>query len=165
MPEKITISTPLGKITLIASEKHLCEVRWGGRSSSQTKHPLLLKAKRQLEEYFAGKRSRFDLPLAPQGTDFQKRVWQELVRIPYGETLSYREQALRLGDVKKARAVGTANGKNPLSIIVPCHRVIASNGKLAGFAGGLKAKSWLLAHEGKRQLSPSSPKSRRQSVR
>jgi methylated-DNA-[protein]-cysteine S-methyltransferase len=102
---------------------------------------------RQLQEYFAGNRRDFDLPLDPVGTEFQQQVWHVLRTIPYGETISYGEQARRLGDVNKSRAVGAANGRNPISIIVPCHRVVGSTGKLTGFAGGLDTKAWLLQHE------------------
>jgi methylated-DNA-[protein]-cysteine S-methyltransferase len=101
----------------------------------------------QLDAYFAGELEAFDLPLAPHGTPFQQRVWDELTRIPYGETISYLELALRLGDRKLVRAVGTANGRNPLSVIVPCHRVIGSDGTLVGYGGGLERKRWLLEHE------------------
>ena len=101
----------------------------------------------QLDAYFAGELEAFDLPLAPHGTPFQQRVWDELTRIPYGETISYLELALRLGDRKLVRAVGTANGRNPLSIIVPCHRVIGADGTLVGYGGGLERKRWLLEHE------------------
>jgi len=102
---------------------------------------------RQLDEYFSGKRHDFDLPLDLQGTPFQKRVWEELLKIPYGTTISYKELAIRLGDVKAIRAVGTANGANHINIIVPCHRVIGSDGKLVGYGGGLWRKKWLLEHE------------------
>ncbi|MEM8509958.1 MAG: methylated-DNA--[protein]-cysteine S-methyltransferase [Bacteroidota bacterium] len=108
---------------------------------------VLQEAVYQLEEYFEGKRSAFDLVLNPQGTAFQKRVWNELGTIPYGKTLSYLELSKRLGDVKAIRAVAAANGRNPLWIVVPCHRVIGSNGDLVGYAGGLHRKKWLLEHE------------------
>lgn len=101
----------------------------------------------QLQEYFEGKRTQFDLKLNPEGTDFQKRVWQELLSIPFGKTMSYLELSKQLGDVKAIRAVANANGKNPLWIIVPCHRVIGSDGSLTGYAGGLHRKQWLLEHE------------------
>lgn len=101
----------------------------------------------QLGEYFAGTRREFDLPLAPSGTAFQLAVWQVLRTIPYGRTISYGEQARTLGDVGKARAVGAANGRNPISIVVPCHRVVAGTGNLTGFGGGIENKAWLLAHE------------------
>jgi methylated-DNA-[protein]-cysteine S-methyltransferase len=101
----------------------------------------------QLAEYFAGTRREFDLPLHPSGTAFQLATWQVLRTIPYGATISYGEQARRLGDVGKARAVGAANGRNPISIVVPCHRVVAGTGHLTGFGGGIENKAWLLAHE------------------
>jgi methylated-DNA-[protein]-cysteine S-methyltransferase len=101
----------------------------------------------QLDAYFAGELETFDLPLAPHGTEFQLRVWDELTTIPFGETISYIELARRLGDPKLVRAVGTANGRNPLSIIVPCHRVIGADGTLVGYGGGLERKRWLLDHE------------------
>jgi len=101
----------------------------------------------QLSEYFEGKRTEFDLKLNPKGTDFQKRVWEALCKIPYGKSISYLELSKQLGDVKAIRAVASANGKNPLWIVVPCHRVIGSNGDLTGYAGGLHRKKWLLQHE------------------
>lgn len=108
------------------------------------------EAKRQLTAYFAGERTEFELPLAPQGTEFQHRVWAELARIPFGTTLSYGELARRIGNPNASRAVGLANGRNPISIIVPCHRVIGANGKLVGYGGGLPRKQALLAHEASR---------------
>ncbi|HEX5403688.1 MAG TPA: methylated-DNA--[protein]-cysteine S-methyltransferase [Pseudonocardiaceae bacterium] len=101
----------------------------------------------QLAEYFAGDRREFDVPLHPKGTEFQTRVWQALLDIPYGETSSYGKQAVTIGAPTAARAVGLANGKNPISIIVPCHRVVGANGSLTGYGGGIDAKQWLLAHE------------------
>ncbi len=109
---------------------------------------LLMDAKRQLLEYFSGSRKIFDLPLQQVGTEFQQKVWAELCNIPFGETISYLELAKRLGDVKCIRAAGTANGKNKIAIIVPCHRVIGSDGSLTGYAGGMHRKDWLLRHEG-----------------
>jgi len=106
---------------------------------------------RQLKEYFAGRRTDFDLPLAPQGTGFQKSVWRQLCDIPYGETISYGELARRVGNPKASRAVGAANGSNPLPIVIPCHRVIGSSGKLTGFGGGLPVKEALLALESKQR--------------
>jgi methylated-DNA-[protein]-cysteine S-methyltransferase len=104
-------------------------------------------AREQLDAYFARELETFDLPLAPHGTPFQLRVWDELTRIPFAETISYKELALRLGDVKLVRAVGLANGRNPLSIVIPCHRVIGADGTLVGYGGGLERKRWLLDHE------------------
>jgi len=111
-------------------------------------HPTLLETQQQLTEYFAGTRKRFDLPLDFEGTDFQKAVWQALLTIPFGETRSYRDIAEQIGNVKAVRAVGAANGRNPISIIAPCHRVIGASGDLTGFAGGLKTKELLLRLEG-----------------
>ena len=102
----------------------------------------------QLDEYFSGSRDRFDLPLAPAGTEFQQKVWNALLEIPFGATESYGDLAARLGDPKATRAVGLANGKNPISIIVPCHRVVGADGSLTGYGGGLERKRWLLVHEG-----------------
>ncbi len=110
-------------------------------------HPVLATASTQLTEYFAGSRTTFELPLDPVGTAFQRQAWAVLERIPYGRTISYGEQAEMLGDRKKARAVGAANGANPIPILVPCHRVVSSTGQLTGFAGGLRTKAWLLEHE------------------
>lgn len=114
----------------------------------QGAHPLLSEAERQLGEYFAGARRGFDLPLAPRGTDFQLGVWQALRAIPFGETWSYAQLATRIGNASAMRAVGAANGRNPIPIIVPCHRVIGADGSLTGFGGGLPAKMFLLRLEG-----------------
>jgi methylated-DNA-[protein]-cysteine S-methyltransferase len=110
--------------------------------------PLVEEAIRQLIEYFAGERRNFDLPLELHGTEFQRRVWQRLLTVPFGKTASYQQVANALDDPKAIRAVGAANGQNPISIIVPCHRIIGSNGKLIGYGGGLWRKEWLLRHEG-----------------
>jgi len=110
------------------------------------------EAVRQLREYFAGERSDFDLPLAPKGTEFQRSVWRQLQEIPYGTTISYGELARRVGNPKASRAVGSANGKNPLPIVIPCHRVIAGDGTLGGFGGGLPTKQSLLALEQKTSI-------------
>ena len=141
-----------GPIYLVASEKGLKGAFWKKQNVLMTdsldearaeiRH--LAKTVRQLEEYFDGHRREFDLQLDVEGTDFQKRVWNELAKIPYGKTVSYLDIAKRLKNEKAVRAVGTANGRNPLSIIVPCHRVVGSNGTLTGYAGGLAAKSVLL---------------------
>jgi len=154
------IPSPIGPLRLIASEKGLCAVLFGGGQAYEVSfsgeleekkdHFLLSRAEKQLGEYFAGKRVAFDLPLDMRGTVFQIKSWRELQKIPFGETISYAEQAKRLGDAKKARAVGAANGRNPLAIIVPCHRVIGTSGALTGFAGGLSIKEALLALEKKK---------------
>jgi len=154
------IETPIGPITLIASDHGLRAVMWPGEApgrvtlergdesaASPAAEAILETAAGQLDEYFGGERTEFDVPLDPIGTDFQQSAWAALRTIPYGETISYGEQAARVGDRRKARAVGAANGRNPISIIVPCHRVVGSNGSLTGFAGGLENKAWLLDHE------------------
>jgi len=155
---RTTMSSPVGELTLIASPRGLRAVLWPNELdepdlllSADEGDPaaaaVLRKAITQLGEYFAGDRYEFDVPLDPVGTDFQQSAWLQLRLIPFGATISYGEQARRLGDVRKSRAVGAANGRNPISIIVPCHRVIGANGSLTGFAAGLEAKSWLLRHE------------------
>lgn len=113
---------------------------------------MLVETARQLAEYFAGERRAFDLPLAPEGTGFQQLVWRALTTIPFGETRTYGQQALLIKRPSASRAVGAANGKNPIGIIVPCHRVIGANGTLTGYAGGLAMKQWLLEHEGRHSV-------------
>lgn len=149
-----TISSPVGSLRLIASERGLCAVLFhGGRNQpviydggmeQNDEHPVLKKTETQLAEYFSGKRKTFDVKLDMRGTVFQVKAWRELQKIPYGKTISYGEQAKRLGDAKKSRAVGMANGRNPLGIVVPCHRVIGASGALTGFGGGLNTKQFLL---------------------
>ena len=145
------VDSPVGPLVLVASPTGLKAVEFGVRpersSIDEGSSELLDRAERQLAEYFRGDRREFDLPLEPEGTEFQLSVWQVLRTIPYGETISYGEQARRLGDAKKARAVGGANGKNPLSIVVPCHRVIGASGALTGFGGGVDVKETLLRLE------------------
>ncbi len=145
--------SPVGVLTLVASETHLLGVLWKNDQSEKlslarreqgSRHPVLSRTRTQLKEYFSGKRKEFDLPLEFQGTAFQKQVWKALSRIPYGKTFSYQEIAQQIGAPKACRAVGAANGKNPISIIVPCHRVIGANGTLTGFAGGIATKEKLL---------------------
>ena len=144
---------PIGTLTLVASDTGLQAVWWPEDTRrrdiglEQADHPVLVQARRELDEYFDGIRTTFDVPLDPQGTPFQQAAWQVLRTIPYATTITYAEQALRLGDANKARAVGAANGRNPLSIVVPCHRVIGSSGSLTGFAGGVDTKHWLLEFE------------------
>lgn len=153
-----TMPSPIGELTIGASDLGLRYIMWHTDSRPQPvdtdeggdverRQAVLAEAVSQLEEYFAGERVEFDLPLDPQGTPFQHSAWMALRRIPYGSTVSYGEQARSLGDPNKARAVGAANGRNPIGIVVPCHRVVGSNGSLTGFAGGLDAKAWLLDHE------------------
>jgi len=147
------VSTPVGELKLVASERGLAAILWknddphGSRFLPQTRdeaHPVLIEAERQLREYFAGERRCFTLPLDFVGTEFQKKVWNALVAIPFGETRNYSEIARQIGHPQAVRAVGAANGRNPLSIVAPCHRVIGANGKLTGFAGGLEVKAFLL---------------------
>jgi methylated-DNA-[protein]-cysteine S-methyltransferase len=156
MNHRTTIDSPIGTITLVADERSLVEVRLPNEAVPSTTpatdtepsgHAVLDQAATQLREYFDGERREFDVPLAPNGTAFQLAAWQALRTIPYGDTVSYGEQARRLGDRKLARAVGAANGRNPLPIIVPCHRVVGANGHLTGFGGGIECKAWLLDHE------------------
>ena len=151
-----TIWSPVGELTLVADDRGLAAILWQddrpgrvrlGALVEKTDHPVLLETERQLGEYFAGERRSFDVPLSFAGTDFQKRVWAALLAIPFGETRSYGEIAHQLGAPGASRAVGAANGRNPISIIAPCHRVVGSNGKLTGFAGGLEAKAFLLELE------------------
>ncbi|WP_304525034.1 methylated-DNA--[protein]-cysteine S-methyltransferase [Halomonas sp. I5-271120] len=140
----------LGLVRLRASDKGLTEIVFVGEAEAdETPRPNALtdRAHAQLEEYFDGLRQTFDLPLAPKGTDFQQRVWQALSTIPFGETRCYAEIAEQLNRRGGQRAVGRANGQNPLAIVVPCHRVIGSDGRLTGYAGGIGRKQWLLAHE------------------
>jgi len=152
------LTTPIGELTLTASETALTGVYFpssrhgpppiaSGRESGPAAE-ILTRARQQLAEYFARARMTFDLPLAAEGTEFEHRVWDLLRTIPFGATTSYGEIARKLGDARNARAVGTANGKNPIPIIVPCHRVIGANGDLTGFGGGIERKRWLLEHEG-----------------
>ena len=148
------LDTPIGRLLLAADDAGLRYVEFERIDQGERISPSWRRGRRhldavvgQLEAYFAGELHAFDLPLAAEGTDFRKAVWDALVRIPYGETISYGELARRIGDPSASRAVGAANGANPLPIIVPCHRVIGANGKLTGFGGGLPVKQWLLEHE------------------
>ncbi|MGB5444209.1 MAG: methylated-DNA--[protein]-cysteine S-methyltransferase [Psychromonas sp.] len=146
--------SPIGKLTLQANDQGLLGV-WFETQTTQPdnlgafdeNHPVLLQAIQQLVEYFSGKRESFSLPIAATGTSFQQQVWHALATIPYGQTWSYQQLANAIGNPKAVRAVGLANGKNPISIIVPCHRVIGKNGKLTGYAGGIERKQALLKHE------------------
>jgi methylated-DNA-[protein]-cysteine S-methyltransferase len=143
------MESPVGRLLLATDEAGLRKVLFGGEpQASWREDPApLAETVRQLRAYFAGELRDFDLPLAPEGTPFQLRVWRELRNIPYGQTISYGELARRVGSPKGSRAVGLANGANPISIVVPCHRVIGSNGKLTGYGGGLENKERLLALE------------------
>ena len=151
-----TIESPVGELRLFASAEGLVAILWEndsprrvrlGEAVVDDRHPVLVETERQLGEYFAGKRKTFSVALDMRGTRFQKNVWEALVAIPFGETRSYGQLAQQLGNPRASRAVGAANGRNPVSIIVPCHRVIGSSGKLTGFAGGLDIKARLLGLE------------------
>ena len=146
--------TPVGKLCIGEEDDSITRVTWSKvpQEYIQEETELILNCKIQLEEYFAGNRKQFDLPLAPKGTDFQKRVWKALTDIPYGETRTYGEIATAVGSPKAARAVGMANNKNPIGIIVPCHRVVGADGKLVGYAGGMEKKEWLLNLEQEKRL-------------
>lgn len=148
-----TIRSPVGELTLVADTNGLAAILWEndrpgrvrlGPLVADAEHPILVETERQLGEYFAGKRRTFDVPLSFSGSDFQTRVWRALLTIPFGETRSYGEIARQVGKPGASRAVGAANGRNPISIVAPCHRVVGSTGKLTGFAGGLDAKTYLL---------------------
>ena len=146
--ETTYIKTPLGIARIEGDENGVSAISVLDEGTISISIPEILQnAVSQLNEYFEGKRLNFDLKLNPQGTDFQKKVWKGLLQIPYGKTRTYLEQSKVLGDVKAIRAVASANGKNPLWIVVPCHRVIGSDGSLTGYAGGLWRKKWLLEHE------------------
>lgn len=149
------IDSPVGALTIAASDAGLHAIEFPGdsyllprRDWREGDHPLLARAQAQLDEYFTGSRKRFDLPLAPQGTPFQRQVWFALATIPYGQTRSYAQIAAQLQRPTATRAVGAANGRNPLPIVLPCHRVIGADGSLTGFSGGLPTKRFLLELEG-----------------
>jgi methylated-DNA-[protein]-cysteine S-methyltransferase len=152
------LSSPVGTLRLVATSHALVGVYFEQHRrapelfsridpEAAKQHSVLVQATRELTEYFAGSRRRFTVPLAPEGTEFQQAVWMGLREIPYGKIISYAELGHALGRSKASRAVGSANARNPLSIVVPCHRVIGASGKLTGYAGGVETKSWLLAHE------------------
>ncbi|MEZ9886529.1 methylated-DNA--[protein]-cysteine S-methyltransferase [Vibrio splendidus] len=146
---KMFYDAPIGKMIIVSNGVSLIEIDHVNHEELMTSNPddLCQLATKQLDEYFAGKRTSFDLPLQPKGTDFQLKAWVALTTIPYGETISYGEQAKRMDNPKAVRAVGGANGKNPFSIVVPCHRVIGANGTLTGYTGGMNRKEWLLSFE------------------
>lgn len=170
MLSKRTIETPVGKLFLTASDVALTELFFENHRAevdgldatpppitqslfeTNSPHTILDLAESQLNEYFSGNRQSFSIPLEPAGTDFQRDVWAELQNIPFGKTISYIELARCLGDEKKTRAVGLANGKNPISIIIPCHRVVGANGHLVGYGGGIENKRWLIDFEATDQL-------------
>ena len=150
------VDSPVGNLTLLAVDAGLCGLLWDrdlelddnraelGRLNRAPNHPIFVETQRQLAEYFHRSRTQFDVPLVMRGTPFQQEAWRALMQIPYGETRSYSQQAERLGNKNRVRAVANANSKNPLSILIPCHRAIGKNGQLTGFAGGLERKRLLL---------------------
>lgn len=151
------VPSPVGALTLVASNDGLAAILWENDRPGRVRlnivgeapsHPVLLETERQLKDYFSGRRKAFELTLDFAGTEFQKKVWRALLTIPFGETRSYAQIARQIGAPKAVRAVGAANGRNPISIIAPCHRVIGSSGELTGFAGGLEAKARMLRLEG-----------------
>ncbi len=146
---KIVIDSPIGKIAVFAENEKIVrlDLKTEERTDSDITEKVLFEAKKQLLEYFSGKRTFFNLEYEFSGTEFQKSVWRELEKIPFGKTKTYGEIAAAIGNPKAGRAVGSACNKNPLAIIVPCHRVIGKNGKLTGFASGTDIKEWLLGHE------------------
>ncbi len=159
---RATLDSPVGALSLVATDQALVALVWRTTGHARVpfesavedaKHPVLRETARQLREYFAGKRRQFELPLEFRGTDFQRRAWAALLTIPYGETRTYGQMAEQIGNANAVRAVGAANGRNPISIIAPCHRVIGMSGDLTGFGGGLDAKAFLLSLEApQRQL-------------
>lgn len=144
-------NSPLGVLKILADEKGIKEIEFAQeefKSIQNSSSKIIKDCIKQLDEYFRGKRKSFELKLNPEGTEFQKKVWKELLKIPYGKTLSYGEISRRIKNPKAVRSVGQAIGRNPISIVIPCHRVIGSDGSLTGYASGLWRKEWLLKHEG-----------------
>lgn len=142
------LDTPAGTLEIVADDTHVRQIEFVNRAKIAGGNALTREAVKQLKEYFAGKRRHFDLPLTQEGTGFQHEVWQALLAVPYGRTCSYRDIAAKIGRPRAVRAVGAANGQNKLAIVVPCHRVIGSDGTLTGYAGGLDKKEILLKLEG-----------------
>lgn len=145
-----TIDSPVGNLGMYADEKHLLRITFCAAEKTDNSNSILEKTSRQLRQYFAGERTKFDIPLNLNGTDFQLKVWKELQKIPYGKRNSYQELAGRIGNIEGARAVGTANHHNPIPIIIPCHRVVRKNGDHGGYGGGIEAKKFLLDLETKK---------------
>lgn len=149
----VYVNSPVGILKLETTDMALTAIKFCGEdqnsvSQSGPVSTILEKAKNQLKEFFNGNRKEFNVPLAPAGTDFEQQVWNQLKNIPFGKSITYMQLAQKLGDPNKVRAVGRANGQNPLPIVIPCHRVIGANNKLIGYAGGVERKRWLLQHEG-----------------
>lgn len=141
-------SSPIGPIAIFSENEGISKIEFNKEVEVDEPDAIIETCKTELTEYFEGKRKSFDIKICPTGTDFQLRVWNQLMEIPYGKTITYSDLAIRLGDLKVIRAAGTANGKNKIPIIIPCHRVIGKDGSLVGFSGGLKIKEQLLRHEG-----------------
>jgi methylated-DNA-[protein]-cysteine S-methyltransferase len=159
MKEKLHIAyvnSPVGILKIITDSDSVLEVRFMDSSGQSTIEPpeIMLRCIRQLAEYFNGTRKEFDLELKPAGTEFQIKTWNNVIKVPYGKTTSYLGIAKQTGSEKNTRAVGTANGKNPIPIIIPCHRIIGTNGKLTGYSGGMERKRWLLRHESTHSAYP-----------
>ncbi len=140
--------SPIGWLEVASRDERLISMNFVEERSENLETPVIRKTLTELEEYFLRGRKAFSAPVNPEGTDFQRKVWAELLTIPYGKTFAYTDVAARLGDLKAIRAVGTAIGQNPLPVIIPCHRVIGRDGDLTGYGGGLERKKWLLQHEG-----------------
>jgi len=147
-PDSFTVDSPVTSVAVTAAGGAVTRIDLNSRASRAPKNQFERRVARELRDYFAGKRRDFTFPVRPAGTDFNQRVWQELTRIPYGETRTYGELARKIGRPNAARAVGSANGRNPVPIVLPCHRVVASGGKLGGYGGGLELKKRLLELEG-----------------
>ncbi len=147
---RVFYESPIDTLELVSNDTFLLEIKFAAKAQGEVQNPntLLDATRRQLDAYFGGRSKQFDIPLQPQGTPFQQQVWQALTRIPFGQTACYGEIAAAVENPKASRAVGMANNKNPIPIIIPCHRVIGKNGKMTGFAGGMWRKEWLLKHEG-----------------
>lgn len=139
--------TPLGKMEITANEDAVLSIHFVDKVQPVKRNAVTDLARQQMLEYFAGERETFDLPMAPEGTEFQRKVWSALTQVAYGETCSYADIANRINKPKAVRAVGAANGKNPMTIVVPCHRIVGSDGALTGYASGTDKKAWLLNHE------------------
>ncbi len=144
-----SIEAPIGPLTIVANGRAIACIRFGKEPAVGPKTPVLRQAERELAEYFAGRRKRFTFPVEHSGTELQEKVWKTLAKIPFGETRSYADIAREIGSPRAVRAVGAANGKNPIAIVLACHRVIGSDGTLTGYGGGLPIKRWLLEHEAK----------------
>ncbi len=142
------LETPVGKMQITANQQAVTSIYFVDKTDAVNPNGITARAKQQLQEYFDGERQQFDLPLQARGTKFQQQVWDALCSIEYGQTCSYSDIAVMIENPKAVRAVGAANGKNPLTIVVPCHRIIGRDGSLTGYASGTQRKSWLLNHEG-----------------